>query len=374
MSGLETLVELAPQNAKTFSPSETTTLRSQLVSLLSSEPNLFSGSFTLKTLVDSELLSDSSIIGAYLSSKNASSRASPEESDTTAGDDSVSETAVDSISAYVAELKSGDLFAGLVACISEFKNSTKGGIIASRNREKRFFFRLFGKMEELCCSDEVQARGFNDDWVDDVSARVIGVRLVPFLQQRLAKSVNDGENTGGEGLGWKLIQRIFTLHPETISKVFQTSDDFGESILQFLEPPAVPTASHMNGLQNGGAPEGDSSQDILHISAASGSALGLVVDETMPEGFADTSMAAASHFQMRDDSAVAASAAEPGEGPWLLNSGASTPRRDAGNADTTPRNQNRLSGMDDYLETPKPLQELYKHMESLENDTERKCM
>jgi hypothetical protein len=213
--------------------------------------------------------------------------------------------------AYIDGLEEGDLFRALIDCVAEYKASTQGGIAASRARERRFFGRLFGMLEA------------GDGVFDETDTRVLCVRVVAFLK------------AGGVGVGWGLMQRLWEGSPAVVRKVMRTRDDSGESIFEHLSPDVDEEATSV----------GNSLQDAL-------------VDETLPDGFADMSMG----VRFEEGPALAAES----DGPWLPPSGDSTPVRGAV-FDVSDVCDPRLVGMEEFIETPKPVRALYQALELLDD-------
>lgn len=216
----------------------------------------------------------------------------------------------------------------LVDCVAEYKASTQGGIAASRARERKFFGRLFSMLEA------------GSAVFDELDTRVLCVRVVAFVK------------AGGVGVGWGLIQRLWEKHPDVVSKVLRTRDDSGESIFEFLSPAVV-------------VDEGESMQE----SEIGNSMNDALVDETLPDGFADMSMG----VRYDDGAALAAE----NDGPWLPPSGGSTPIRGGGEYVSVDMLDPRLMGVDAFLETPKPVRALYEALEALDDKAggvTEKCM
>jgi len=264
------------------------------------------------------------------------------------------------IKEYASTFSNLEMLNIIVSCISEFKSSPLGGISASIAHKRRFFTKVFQRLDQHQLEQVVN--GY-DDGFDAVKVHAVLVRLVPHLQD------------GGEG-GWDLLKGLYRAdgqHRGVVAKFFETLEDGGE---WFIE--------RMGGVEIRSFDSDVDQEERCTSGGVNGTAVHNLDDETLPDGFADTSVS--HHVSFMQDLAVAAESDDsprssrqsddklPSDSNWVLDQQQITvttssfdlaPWPPVSNATAAAAEgffdestDSRLQGMDEFLETPRPLREI----------------
>lgn len=229
----------------------------------------------------------------------------------------ISETATPEISNYIQSLSEKDFSDAIKSCVTEYKPTPAGGIAAARARERKFYSKAFNLLDSLACC------------IDSATGSFL-VRLVAHLQ------------SGGSD-GWGLLGHLYQIERKAVEKVLYTLEDGGEFFVgKLLESSQEPSRDEAESTQPVLITEETSRVEQRDISTDHQ----MLDDETLPDGFADTSISMA----FMQDLAVAAE-----QDSWILEE------------------NDRLAGMQEFLSTPKQIHKISAHLEKLRDATGVKC-